>query len=78
MQMSEVKEPYVMRLPEEPELEVLQGIVGGYVEAMYTRKGELMFVNEEGRVLQLPHNVEASHLAGRDIVGNAVIIGESK
>jgi hypothetical protein len=44
-------------------LEELQHVVGGYIEAVYLRDGWIMMINEEGKLLGLPYNVLATHLA---------------
>jgi hypothetical protein len=59
-------------------LEELQKFVGGYIEALViprTPDGDLMIVNEEGKLKHLPVNVAASGLYLRDsIVGDVVIL----
>jgi Domain of unknown function (DUF3846) len=65
-------------VPEEREiqgkLKEMQGLVGGYVEAVHVDLGVLM-VNEDGTVPGriLPLNPGASVLAGRPIVGDAFL-----
>jgi hypothetical protein len=54
-------------------LEELQTIVGGYIEVVRTRTGELLIVNEDGLSLQLPFNSLASSYYGGSIVGDVVI-----
>lgn len=51
-----------------------QEFVGGYVEEIRLSNGDQMLVNEDGLRLKLPHNEAASLLAGRPIVGSAVIL----
>ena len=60
----------------------LQAHVGGYIEAVRL-PGEtringytiaVMYVNEEGRWENLEHNLNASTLADRHIVGNALVL----
>ncbi|HLZ64356.1 MAG TPA: DUF3846 domain-containing protein [Ktedonosporobacter sp.] len=46
------------RLPE------LQAIVGGHIELINTRDGRLMVLNDEGKLLDLPRNEQATVLAG--------------
>ncbi len=54
-------------------LKELSNAVNGYAECVRLIDGRLMWVNEEGRMLGLPVNTRASELAGRTIVGNALI-----
>lgn len=57
------------------DLQQLQRVVGGYIEVVGTRDGlGLLIVNEEGRLRQLPPNPVASVIAGRLIVGTAVLV----
>lgn len=55
-------------------LREVQKLVGGYVEVVYLRDGRIMLVDEEGLLKQLPLNRAASRMAGRPIVGNAVVM----
>ena len=57
-----------------PTLETLQSDVGGYIELVELDNGDQLIVNEEGLLLSLPFNQNASALAGRRIVGNAVLL----
>lgn len=58
-------------------LDQLQKAVGGYIEQITLGEG-LLFVNEEGRLKNLPHNPNASLMARRDIVGDAVFCLENE
>ena len=71
----------------EPTLKEAQAFVGGYVEGVYFPNGDYLIVNEEGKLMGLPLNEEASKLwkdtfdnpnfiTGRDdfVVGNAILI----
>lgn len=53
-------------------LEELQKHVGGYVERVKIKAGE-MYVDEDGRAKGLAHNPRASDVAGMTIVGNALV-----
>ena len=63
-------------------LDELQGHVGGYIEAVKTlmeteRNGytiEIIYVNEEGLLMGLEHNLQASMIVGKHIVGNALAL----
>ena len=52
----------------------MQQAVDGYIEIVYLPNGEGLVVNDNGMNEALPHNTEASHLAGMIIVGNAVLL----
>lgn len=59
-----------------PDLAAMQEYVGGYVEHLavgYEGKRSHLFVNEDGQRLGLPHNPTASAIAGRVIVGAALV-----
>jgi hypothetical protein len=67
-----------------PDLDTLQSLVGGYIEAAPTDGSVTVYVNEEGKVTGLPVNPEATRLyyklapfmEGHDIlVGTVVILG---
>ena len=51
----------------------LQAFVDGYIELVRLGPGQLMFVNEEGRLKGLPLNLQASLIAGQTIVGDVII-----
>lgn len=57
------------------ELKTLQGLVGGYIEAVQIDHTMHMWVDEEGRYKNYLPNLFASTLAKRVIVGTAVIVG---
>lgn len=72
------EEPYT---GEEPALSVLQGHVGGWIEqvpGMVNYEGQLCvaFVNEEGAINDMPHNLYASRLVRHNhrLFGNMVIV----
>lgn len=54
-------------------LEELQGYVGGYIEAVNLPGHRIMFVNEDGRLHNLPLNHAASELAESWIFGDVVV-----
>lgn len=63
-------------------LDALQGAVGGWVQAVDLSGSLTLWVNEEGKMIGLPHNPYAQRLwddaygKGTDyIVGNAVLTG---
>ena len=80
----------VERTEIEDELDVLQGIVGGNIEAVYLSRvhgdGTHMYINEEGKFIDacLPNSI-ATRLArehgwiGNDIImGDVVILGDGE
>lgn len=74
--MSETKiisgDPITFFTEEQP-LEVLQKVVGGWIEHVQLRDGRSMWVNEEGLMKGLAYNPKASEMAGRSIVGPVAI-----
>lgn len=58
-----------------PSLEDVQAIIDGYAEIInLLASGNQMLVNDNGKMLLLEFNAEASIIAGKDIVGNVVIL----
>ena len=71
----------------EPTLKEAQAVVGGYVEGISMPNGDYLIINEEGKLIGLPLNEQASklwkdtfdndnYITGRDdfVVGNAILI----
>ena len=66
-------------------LEELQVYVGGYIQVINLGRSEVMVINEEGKLKNLPTNGEASFIAHMRkaiftfdrIVGNAVVCHKS-
>lgn len=54
-------------------LEELQEFVGGYIEVINIDKDTIMVLNEEGMMLGLPYNRNASEMRGGPVVGNVVV-----
>lgn len=54
------------------ELKVLQDLVGGYIETVTITKDCTVICNEEGRIKDLPENVQ---IAGVDFVGPVLLVG---
>jgi hypothetical protein len=60
-------------------LKELQGFVDGYIEIVYLPNGDLMVVNEEGKMNDLPINMKATMAYGLDvIVGNVLWCNKSQ
>mgnify|MGYP003139571855 CR=1 FL=1 len=53
---------YITDAKDEPNLEQAQKFVGGMVECITFPNGDLLIVNEEGKLMQLPLNPEATLL----------------
>ena len=47
---------------DEPDLKTAQAFVGGYVECITFPNGDLLIINEEGKLIGLPLNPEATAL----------------
>ena len=47
---------------DEPNLKEAQKFVGGYVEGITFHNGDYLIINEEGKLMQLPLNPEATML----------------
>jgi len=60
-------------------LKELQSFVGGYIEIVYLTK-ELMVVNEEGKLNNLPYNAKATDVFNRggDFIVGDVLIASKK
>ena len=65
----------VQDIGREPTLEKLQEAVGGYIESLPIPGSDMgvILVNEEGLLRGLGINEIASLIAGRPLVGNAVV-----
>ena len=72
---------------DEPDLKAAQAFVGGYVEGISFPNGDYLIINEEGKLMGLPLNPEATtlwrmtfdndnYITGRDdfVVGPAILI----
>lgn len=59
-------------------LEELQSIVGGYIEIVYLNDEQqhLMVVNEDGKGMNLPVNMKATHIYRNHTNCNDVIVGD--
>tara|TARA_R110002020_G_scaffold64898_13_gene171795 strand:+ start:2440 stop:2682 length:243 start_codon:yes stop_codon:yes gene_type:complete len=67
--------PTTTHFEKEPSLSELQKVVGGYIEGVRTMDGRMLYVNEDGHMLELELNETATNLVGWLIVGNAALIG---
>lgn len=59
----------------EDSLEAMQAAVGGYVEAVQLTPELTLWIDEEGRLKDLPHNVSLGTMSGYivDVVGPAFV-----
>lgn len=55
-------------------LRELQKIVGGYIEILTLNGNEIMVVNEEGKIHDLPLNLQATELFGLDVIVGDVLV----
>ena len=60
---------------DEPTLEEAQDFVGGMVEGITFPNGDYMIINEEGKLMDLPLNVEATALWRKTFTKDKYIIG---
>jgi hypothetical protein len=64
--------------------QVLQSVVGGNIEHLGIRKGIHMYLNDDGKGLELPNNEFATYLAQKfsgiapwdNVVGNVILVGD--
>jgi len=61
-----------------PTLRELQGVVGGFIERLALGGGVELWMNEEGRILGLKPNGQASAVAGRLIVGDVLMAARGR
>lgn len=60
-------------------LREMQDLVGGYIEVLWLKDGNVLVVNEGGKINGLPYNEEATQLIQENgindlIVGNAILM----
>lgn len=72
MSMYDTKGFYVLRECQ-PTLEEAQDLVGGYIELIQC-KGFQILVDEDGRAKKLDINHNASAMAGKTLVGPALVL----
>ena len=60
---------------DEPTLESAQEFVGGYVEGIPFPNGDYLIVNEEGKLMQLPLNPEATTLWRTTVTKDKYLFG---
>jgi hypothetical protein len=61
----------------EPSCANLQEAVGGYLEAVRTASGAVLYINEEGKLYGLPLNVEATLLTAGQLTPGDFIVGDA-
>ena len=57
-------------------LEELQAIVDGYIEVVWLPDDKIMVVNEEGKLMNLPLNDEATEIYRKEFGYNDMIVGD--
>ena len=62
MELNESKLKVITDSNDEPTLEEAQEFVGGYVEGITFPNGDYLIINEEGKLMNLPLNPEATAL----------------
>lgn len=71
-----------VELGDEPEFAKIQEAVGGYVEllgsSVLRSRGQALAVNEDGNLLKLAVNQQASSLAGYGVVGDVVLVNDGE
>lgn len=76
MKALKISDKSVEEIEIENTLKALQKEVGGYIETVTLVRGyAVMIVNAEGALLRMPSNLIASAVAGRKIVGPALVVG---
>lgn len=62
------------------QLDELQAFVGGYIEIIHLKSKEhcIMVVNEEGLIIGLPFNRDASLIYGSPLVGDVLMCNDSE
>ena len=65
----------VSDVKDEPDLKTAQAFVGGMVEGISFPNGDYLIVNEEGKLMQLPLNPEATTLWRATFTKDKYIIG---
>ena len=55
-------------------LRELQKIVDGHIEILTLNGNEIMVVNEEGKIHDLPLNLQATELFGLDVIVGDVLV----
>ena len=60
MELNESKLKVITDSNDEPTLEEAQEFVGGYVEGITFPNGDYLIINEEGKLMNLPLNSEAT------------------
>jgi hypothetical protein len=63
--------PAVVDLPDE--YDTLKDAVGGYIEAVYLDKGVMLWCNEEGKLIGLPHNLS---IGGASLEGDLIFTAD--
>ena len=65
----------VTKTEDEPDLKTAQNFVGGYVEGITFPNGDYLIVNEEGKLMGLPLNPEATALWRMTFTKQNYVIG---
>lgn len=68
--------PYNLPDGEKSALESLQGIVGGYIQVLPLSDGQILVINEEGKLEGLEINLTATQLAKDVLAEDDFIVGD--
>ena len=74
-----MKKPTVHFINKKTPFDDLQKLVGGYIEMYTMDDGRQLLINEDGKMLKLKHNPEATALLPKNfyhdtVVGDAVVL----
>ena len=74
----------ITKIEHEVTLKYLQDIVGGYIPIIYLNDGDVMIINEEGKIDELPRNNMATKIYQKflghdgDFIVGTVLVTKSK
>ena len=71
---NKIKPEEISYYDNEPDIKIIQEIVGGYFTIIPLIGNKLMYVSEEGELIRLPINVNATKIVGYNIYGNVLIV----
>ena len=75
MELNESKFKIITDPNDEPTLEEAQEFVGGYVEGITFPNGDYLIINEEGKLMNLPLNPEATALWRSTFTADKYVFG---
>ena len=72
------KQKTIFFFDKEPALKIIQEIINGYITILYLPDGKIMYVNEDGILLNLPLNKKATKMVGFEVYGKAIVINNKQ